>query len=322
MAGADLFESYTSEAGYSLAARKLPDPSKNRASAVDPHTVPFRLSLLQLRLIDHGTSEAGAGLDHGTSEAGIDTSEDSGDDEDEYEVDPEYEQEDDGVEVNDIAEKQLIRKGKRPIEIDVGNETFQEDSDIEYGAHDSSTDDEDTTETVGEDSEPHKPNKRSKKVKMPELPEFNTTIDMAKPKFKLGLSFPSGAVFKKAVREYSIQNGKDIFFKKNDPHRVRAQCKGVNCPWVCFASKIDDTPTFVIKTLNDEHRCSRTNTNRFATSKWLSEKYLEEFKINEKLGVSSFVHKVNKDHVLDITRDKAYKAQLLATKAIEGSYEE
>ncbi|XP_062085994.1 uncharacterized protein LOC133792102 [Humulus lupulus] len=116
---------------------------------------------------------------------------------------------------------------------------------------------------------------------MPKLPEFNTAIDMAKPKFNLGLSFPSGAVFKKAVREYSIQNRKDIFFKKNGPHRVRAQCKGVNYPW-----------------------------------------YLEEFKINEKLGVSSFVHKVNKDHVLDITRDKAYKARLLATKAIEGSYEE
>ncbi|XP_062085604.1 uncharacterized protein LOC133791701 [Humulus lupulus] len=47
---------------------------------------------------------------------------------------------------------------------------------------------------------------------------------------------------------------------------------------------VDDTPTFVIKTYEAEHKCSRTNNNRFATSQWLSDKYLEEFKINEKIG--------------------------------------
>ncbi|XP_062107681.1 uncharacterized protein LOC133818676 [Humulus lupulus] len=146
---------------------------------------------------------------------------------------------------------------------------------------------------------------------------------MEKPIFKLGLSFASGEIFKQAAREYAIQNGKDIFFfQKNDPHRIRAQCKGVNCPWVCFASKIDGTPTFVVKTYVSEHKCARKNTKRFATSKWLSQKYLNEFKMHDKWGVSSFQQKVSKDHVLEASRDKAYRARLMATKTIEWSYEE
>uniref|UniRef100_A0A803PQD8 Zinc finger PMZ-type domain-containing protein n=1 Tax=Cannabis sativa TaxID=3483 RepID=A0A803PQD8_CANSA len=48
----------------------------------------------------------------------------------------------------------------------------------------------------------------------------------------------------------------------------------------------------------------------------------EEFKVNENLGVSSFRKKVNKDHVLEISRHKAYRARTSATKSIEGSYEE
>uniref|UniRef100_A0A803Q878 MULE transposase domain-containing protein n=1 Tax=Cannabis sativa TaxID=3483 RepID=A0A803Q878_CANSA len=43
---------------------------------------------------------------------------------------------------------------------------------------------------------------------------------------------------------------------------------------------------------------------------------------DEDMGVSSFQQKVNKDYVLEISRNKAYRARLLATKTIEGSYEE
>ncbi|KAF4390860.1 hypothetical protein F8388_005673 [Cannabis sativa] len=64
----------------------------------------------------------------------------------------------------------------------------------------------------------------------------------------------SRKLFKQEIREYTLCEGKDIFFKKNDPHRVRAQCKGVNCPWMCYASKIDDSPTFVIKNYEKELR--------------------------------------------------------------------
>ncbi|KAF4354391.1 hypothetical protein F8388_027325 [Cannabis sativa] len=155
------------------------------------------------------------------------------------------------------------------------------ESDSEQVARDDSSEEDEGDENNG--IQLNKRKKRFKKEKLPELPEFRPETDMGKAIFDLGLSFASGKLFKQAIREYALREGKDIFFKKNDPHRVRAQCKGVNCRWMCYASKIDDSPTFVIKSYEAEHKCCRTNSNRWATAQWLSAKYREEFKVNENL---------------------------------------
>ncbi|KAF4400221.1 hypothetical protein G4B88_019430 [Cannabis sativa] len=156
------------------------------------------------------------------------------------------------------------------------------ESDSEQVARDDSSEEDEGDENNG--IQLNKRKKRFKKEKLPKLPEFRPETDMGKAIFDLGLSFASGKLFKQAIREYALREGKDIFFKKNDPHRVRAQCKGVNCRWMCYAFKIDDSPTFVIKSYEAEHKCCRTNSNRWATAQWLSAKYREEFKNKEEAG--------------------------------------
>lgn len=59
------------------------------------------------------------------------------------------------------------------------------------------------------------------------------------------------------MREYAILHEKDVYFKKNDPTRVRALCRGKGCPFVCYSSKDPKTNDFVIKTYVGEHRCAR-----------------------------------------------------------------
>ncbi|KAF4347938.1 hypothetical protein G4B88_014945 [Cannabis sativa] len=109
--------------------------------------------------------------------------------EDDYEEDPEYAQEDNGILIDEEAEHHF--------EEDEGDENNR----IQL----------------------NKRNKRFKKEKSPELIEFRPETDMGNAIFDLGLSFASGKLFKQAIREYALREGKDIFFKKNDPHRVRAQ---------------------------------------------------------------------------------------------------
>ncbi|KAF4393881.1 hypothetical protein F8388_018372 [Cannabis sativa] len=192
-----------------------------------------------------------------------DTGESEQGSEDDYVEDPEYAQEDDGILIDEQAENHLLRKGRKHVEIDVEDEDMEDEGDENNGI------------------QLNKRNKRFKKEKFRELLDFRAKTDMGKAIFHLGLSFVSRKLFKQEIREYTLCEGNDIFFKKNDPHRVRAQCKGVNCPWMCYASKIDDSPTFVIKSYEKEHKCCRTNSNRFATAQWLSQKYREEFKVNE-----------------------------------------
>ena len=58
--------------------------------------------------------------------------------------------------------------------------------------------------------------RRGRKV-LDNLPEFNPATDMNHPTFQLGLLFPDGNTLKLAIKEYAIQNGKDIYFKRNEP---------------------------------------------------------------------------------------------------------
>ncbi|XP_030479245.1 uncharacterized protein LOC115696487 [Cannabis sativa] len=124
------------------------------------------------------------------------------------------------------------------------------------------------------------------------MPEFNVDVDMKNTSFEVGLVFSSGKEFKHVVKEYAIMNGKEIFFKVNDSHRVRAKCKGIQCPWMYFSSKINsDSSAFAIKSYIDVDKCSMKKHKRFATTKWFSNKYLTEFKSNENWKIASFMQK-------------------------------
>ncbi|KAF4368037.1 hypothetical protein F8388_002648 [Cannabis sativa] len=200
--------------------------------------------------------------------------------------DPDYIMDEEEEEKTNDENRQ--REGKRHVDFDVDEVVLESDGEkiiFESSSSDIESENEETNEF-------HTRKRKSKRARMPHLPEFRPDVDMVKVKFQKGLVFQSGSQFKDAVREYAIQNGKDIFFKKNEPTRVRAKCGGVNCPWELYASKIDNTPTFVVKTFNETHQCPRINTNRFATGKWLGKKYLDEFKMHDKWGISSFQLKV------------------------------
>ncbi|XP_062114525.1 pescadillo homolog [Humulus lupulus] len=103
-------------------------------------------------------NDLGADLVDEIVEARDDSSEESGD-EDDYEADPEYEQEGDGVEVDEMVETHLQGGCKRPVEIDVGNDAFN-DEDNDCVEHDNSSEDEDIAKNDGEVSDLHKPNRR------------------------------------------------------------------------------------------------------------------------------------------------------------------
>uniref|UniRef100_A0A803QGP6 MULE transposase domain-containing protein n=1 Tax=Cannabis sativa TaxID=3483 RepID=A0A803QGP6_CANSA len=66
--------------------------------------------------------------------------------------------------------------------------------------------------------------------------------------------------------------------------------------------------------LKNLHKCKRSSMKAKLPK-------LPEFNVDVDMKNPSF-EKVSKDHVIDISRDKAYKARKLATKKIEGSYDE
>ena len=74
------------------------------------------------------------------------------------------------------------------------------------------------------------------------------------------------------VREYNIKLGKVVKFPKNESIRVRVVCTSDGCPWLLFASKMQNSSSMQIKTFVDEHKCARKFKNRYVTSRWLTKK--------------------------------------------------
>ncbi|KAF4350325.1 hypothetical protein F8388_010881 [Cannabis sativa] len=92
-------------------------------------------------------------------------------------------------------------------------------------------------------------------------PVFNPTIDMKNPIFHLRMVFASKKVVKEALREYAIKNGRQIRFVKNDKRRIRVICQE-SCPFLFYASVMEDKIGYQIKKLIDEHDCQRVYNNK------------------------------------------------------------
>ncbi|XP_016196075.1 uncharacterized protein LOC107637147 [Arachis ipaensis] len=84
--------------------------------------------------------------------------------------------------------------------------------------------------------------------------------------------------FKEAVREYCIQEGRRIWFKKNDNVRMRAVCKDASCGWLVYASNNTENNCWQIKTFMDNHTCARETKNRLANRKWLAYKLVKKLR--------------------------------------------
>ncbi|RYR55857.1 hypothetical protein Ahy_A05g021710 [Arachis hypogaea] len=68
------------------------------------------------------------------------------------------------------------------------------------------------------------------------FPVFREGTRFGKIRLEVGMKFNTKMDFKEAVREYCIQEGRRVRFKKHDKVRCRALCKVEDCPWVIYAS--------------------------------------------------------------------------------------
>ncbi|RYR06886.1 hypothetical protein Ahy_B05g074201 [Arachis hypogaea] len=101
-------------------------------------------------------------------------------------------------------------------------------------------------------------------------PIFNDTAKLY-VRLELGMEFTTRDAFKKGVRNYTLQEGRGVRYKKNDTTKCRVVCKNEDCPWMVFCSYSKPNGCWQIKTFNDDHTCERTFKNRCATRSWVTD---------------------------------------------------
>ena len=145
--------------------------------------------------------------------------------------------------------------------------------------------------------------------------------DMQKPAFSVGLVFPSVEKLREAINEYSVRNRVDIKLPRNDRTRVRAHC-AEGCPWNLYASWDSRVKSFVVKTYYGGHTCQKEWKVRKCTARWIICKYLESFRANDKMSITSLSRTIQKDWNLTPSRSKVARARRMTMRQIHGDEEQ
>ena len=96
-------------------------------------------------------------------------------------------------------------------------------------------------------------------------PTFNELIDMENPQLKLGMIFSSPQVFRRALAEWTVRQGYDIKYLKNENKRITAVSK-FNCGFRIHVSLMQGERTFQIKIFKLKHACGMKFKSHLVTS--------------------------------------------------------
>uniref|UniRef100_A0ACD5WYC4 Uncharacterized protein n=1 Tax=Avena sativa TaxID=4498 RepID=A0ACD5WYC4_AVESA len=196
------------------------------------------------------------------------------------------------IEVNDHNEKEIVEENE--------DEEALEDEDLNM---------------IGEQRE-----KLKHKIR-----EFNPEVDMDNPIFKIGMVFSGVEEARKALASYTIRNRVRIRKIKNDKRRLEAICDGDcdgGCNWYFRVAKDSRYGGFVLNSYEGNHKCERVWELRALTANMLKDKFINEFRDNQKLVLKGFAAKVTSEYNMSIERWKLRRARKAALLEIHGDEEE
>lgn len=147
---------------------------------------------------------------------------------------------------------------------------------------------------------------------------FNENTDMINPVFEPNMEFKTHALVRDAVKEYSIKWGLQTRFLKCDREKVRVKCKE-GCPWELYASYVKADGVYRIKTLIDEHTCTRTYHVPWVSTNWIVNKYCERIKRNPTWPVSSLHDEIQAEWTVSLDIQKVRRAKKKALEMLEGT---
>ncbi|XP_017441103.1 uncharacterized protein LOC108346539 [Vigna angularis] len=126
-------------------------------------------------------------------------------------------------------------------------------------------------------------------------------------KWEVGTYFAKKKEFTDAIRTYTLSNGRNLKFVKNDKKRVSVKC-GVKA--------------WQLRKVIDHHNCSRDFNVKLITSKWLSERMEKVVKENPNMKVMDIREKVSRKWNVGISRNMTFRARAIAKDTVEGSFKE
>ncbi|CAL8122754.1 unnamed protein product [Prunus armeniaca] len=207
---------------------------------------------------------------------------------------------------NEVEEEQ-DEDEEDPLDMDFIDSDYEQIGKAEEIEIDNNMFEENIDNPIEEEPEEMVSSKKKKTKVVPNYRQWRRESMLRNPSFDIGMHFPNKSQFKEAVIHYGCKLGRKIWFKKNDKNRVRAACEE-GCPFVIYASRIDESPTLVIKTMNLEHDCSVDQKLFWMNSTFMAEKYFNELRADPDWSVKGFTAAIQRDFGLEPSSQQIYRA--------------
>ncbi|XP_050918716.1 uncharacterized protein LOC127136166 [Lathyrus oleraceus] len=134
-------------------------------------------------------------------------------------------------------------------------------------------------------------------------------------KFQLRMLFTNKEMIRDVVKDYVMENQKNVFIKKNDSKRIVVKCTD-GCKFYMRFSKRISNQFWQVVTLIEDHTCHRTVENKSAKTKWLINKFSSILRHSPYMKPSSLRVEVVKRWGVKLIHDQVYRAKRKAMELV------
>ena len=101
------------------------------------------------------------------------------------------------------------------------------------------------------------------------------------------------------MREYGIKERRAVKLCANDPNRCQVKCEAW-CPFYIWVRRKLDSEMVEIRTLLNDHICTKPYKNRLASVKYLTNQYGDRIRKNPTWKVKEMIETIRKELEIDI----------------------
>jgi hypothetical protein len=148
---------------------------------------------------------------------------------------------------------------------------------------------------------------------------FNPEVDINDPQFKIGMIFDSMKELRNALTVYSIRRRVRLKKTRNTAKRINAHCAWEHgCTMFIKAAWDERKKGIVVKKYEPNHVCESVWELKVLTAPFLTEFFIDEFRDNQKMDLSTFATKVQRKFNMCPNRFKLGRARKEALTIIHG----
>jgi hypothetical protein len=136
-------------------------------------------------------------------------------------------------------------------------------------------------------------------------------VDMEDAHLEVNMSFDSAGQFRKVVREYNLFRGNDVEFTKNYGDQVIGVCRNraMGFPWRAYGASVSGEMTFLLKSLNPNHRCTRCYKSSIVNSRWIVDRMVHKFKTQPNYPLAALCEDVKRIWNVEVSFRQLYRAK-------------